>query len=152
MVFTRAVSLLPVAVCLVSTPSPHPLTFGPSSRCYIRPVAIFQTTLALGIFRDWGSSGDVTIVCAYPIASLCRVFPSVLGPPARHWRALSRRSSMSVPILPKQCGACHSRVPRGNEYPNPYPTRCILQRRVGRYPLERVTSKASFDSDARVMA
>lgn len=129
-----------------------PSAFGPPSRCCIRLAVIFQTTLTLGIFRDWDGSADVTIVCASPIASLFRVFPLVPGPPTRRRFVPSRRSSMCFSLLPKQQSSSHGRVPRGCVYLSPYPTRCILQRRVGRYPLERVTSKASCDSDARVMA
>ena len=129
-----------------------PSAFGPPSRCCIRPAAIFQTTLTLGICCDWDGSVDVAIVCASPIASSYRVFPSVPGPPTRHRLIPSRRSSMHLPLLPKQQSSLHGRVPRGCVYLSPYPTRCVLQLRAGRYPLERVTSKASCDSDARVMA
>ena len=129
-----------------------PSAFGPPSRCCIRLAAIFQTTLTLGICRDWDGSVDVAIVCASPIASSYRVFPSVPGPPTRRRLIPSRRSSMHLPLLPKQQSSLHGRVPRGCVYLSPYPTRCVLQLRAGRYPLERVTFKASCDSDARVMA
>ena len=77
---------------------------------------------------------DVTIAEAVP-----SLRPSGCFPLSSVHRLITGFSPLGVPLcrtrhLPKQRRVWHSRAPRGCELQSPYPARCILQRRVGRYP------------------
>jgi len=144
-----------VSCVLRSTWFPHQaLTFTafvPPSRCCIRPVVIFRTTLTLGICRDWAASS----MLPSPKPSHRFVLQGV---------SLCPRSTGSSPAFPlsaflyvalvicRSSAVCGIAAPPGGASYRVRTQRGAYCSAVWADTLERFTSKASVDSDAMVVA